>query len=125
MGGYSGSVNLGGIASTLQILSGSEVIRKYYAVKDRATGERFPSERNFCGDCSAMLWLWDRTFPDLINPFASAIDIELTAPPEMVCIFENDKPSWARWPEGNKTVYKEYLDESLEDWHKKHGLYVK
>ena len=125
IGSYAGSVNLGGIASTLHVLQGQKHIRKYYAVKDRNTGERFSSERNFCGECSTMLWLWDSAYPELINPFASAVDTEMPIPPSMVCIFEVDKPKWARWPEGEKTVYQEYLEESLEDWHRKHGMYVK
>lgn len=70
-----------------------------------------------------MLWLYDKSFPELIHPFASALDTDLTIPPNMVCIMENFKPKWARWPEGDKIVYAEYLDESLEDWHKKHGSY--
>lgn len=71
-----------------------------------------------------MLWLWDEHWPELIHPFASAIDTDLTVPDEMVCIMEDSKPAWVRWPEGEKTVYKKYGD-SLEDWHKKKGLFVK
>jgi hypothetical protein len=128
IGGPSGTINLGGVASTLQILSGSTSIRKYYALKDHSDAsnhDRFESERNFCGLCGTMLWLYDKAFPKLIHPFASAIDADLTPPPNMVCIMADFKPKSARWPEGDKRVYAEYLDESLEDWHKKHGLYHK
>lgn len=71
-----------------------------------------------------MLWLWDRSWPELIHPFASAIDTELPVPDEMVCIMESSKPAWARWPEGNKSVHEVYGEESLEEWHKRHGLFV-
>lgn len=71
-----------------------------------------------------MLWVWDGSWPELVHPFASAIDTELPVPDEMVCIMEDSKPEWVRWPEGSKTVYEEYGPESLEEWHKKKGLFV-
>lgn len=71
-----------------------------------------------------MLWLWDHHWPELIHPFASAIDTELPVPDEMVCIMDGSKPSWVRWPEGKKSVHQAYNDDSLEGWHKKHGLFI-
>lgn len=70
-----------------------------------------------------MLWLWDHHWPELIHPFAPAIDTELPVPDEMVCIMDSSKPAYVRWPEGKKTVHKWYGNESLEEWHKKHNLY--
>ncbi|KAI9376792.1 Mss4-like protein [Aspergillus egyptiacus] len=127
IGGYVGAVNLGGIADSLEIKKGKEFIKKYNAVKARGTKdeEKCSSERNFCSNCATMLWLWDETWPELVHPFASAIDTELPVPDEMVCIFEDSKPAWARFPEGKKQVYKQYPEESLEGWHKKHGYFVK
>jgi hypothetical protein len=100
--------------------------RKYTAIKDRGTEneELCSSERNFCSNCSTMLWLWDHHWPELIHPFASAIDTELPAPDEMVCVLANSKPNWARWPEGKKSIHDVYGDDSIEGWHKKHGLYI-
>lgn len=99
--------------------------RKYNAIKARGTKDeaKCSSERNFCSNCGTMLWLWDGSWPELIHPFASAIDTDLPVPDEMVCIFEDSKPAWARYPEGKKQVYKQYPTESLEDWHKKHNLF--
>lgn len=71
-----------------------------------------------------MLWLWDHHWPELIHPFATAIDTELPVAHEMVCIMAHSKPAWARWPEGKKVVHEEYGDETLEEWHKKHRVYV-
>lgn len=72
-----------------------------------------------------MLWLWDHHWPELIHPFASAIDTELPVPDEMVCVMAGSKPAWARWPEGKKSVHELYNgDTSIEGWHKKHGLFV-
>ena len=70
-----------------------------------------------------MLWLWDHHWPELIHPFASAIDTELPEPAEMACIMESSKPKWMRWPEGKKSTHSLYSKESLEEWHKKHGYY--
>ncbi|KAL2832065.1 Mss4-like protein [Aspergillus cavernicola] len=126
IGGYIGAVNLGGIAKSLDITKGEGVIKKYNAIKSRGTEdeEQCSSERNFCSNCGSMLWLWDETWPELIHPFASAIDTDLPVPDEMVCIFEDSKPTWARFPEGKKQLHKQYPTESLEDWHKNHGLFV-
>ncbi|GFF39295.1 hypothetical protein IFM46972_05834 [Aspergillus udagawae] len=145
VGGYSGSVNLGGIADSLKIITGKDLIkyawhrllgllverrsdkgRKYTAIKDRGTPNeaKCSSERNFCSNCSTMLWLWDHHWPELIHPFASAIDTELPVPDEMVCVLANSKPSWVRWPEGKKSVHDVYGDDSIEGWHKKHGLFM-
>ncbi|KAJ5562120.1 Glutathione-dependent formaldehyde-activating enzyme/centromere protein V [Penicillium sp. DV-2018c] len=168
VGGYMGAVNLGGIADSLNILKGKDLIkyephsahplpqdsrraycsinptrysatsmslpctvidivsRKYSAIKNRGTADEevCSSERNFCSNCSTMLWLWDHHWPELIHPFASAIDTELPVPDEMVCIMEGSKPAWARWPEGKKSVHESYGADSLEQWHKRHGLFV-
>ncbi|PLB40047.1 GFA family protein [Aspergillus candidus] len=125
VGGYSGSVNLGGIASSLDIKKGKDLIKKYSAIKNRGQADEqvCSSERNFCSNCSTMLWLWDHHWPELIHPFASAIDTELPAPDEMTCIMAGSKPAWVRWPEGKKVVCDVYGEESLEGWHKKHNLF--
>ncbi|KAF7884465.1 uncharacterized protein EAF02_004801 [Botrytis sinoallii] len=125
-GGYGGCVNLGGIASTLEITKGKEHIKKYTATADRGkpTAKKCTSERNFCSECASMLWLWDKTWPELIHPFASAIDTELPIAEEMVCVKGDSKPEYVRWPEGKKKVYEGYGEFSIEEWHKEKGLWV-
>lgn len=72
-----------------------------------------------------MLWLWDKHWPELIHPFASAIDTDLPVPDEMICVKGDSKPVWVRWPEGKKQVFDGFNgDTSIEDWHKEKGLYV-
>jgi hypothetical protein len=71
-----------------------------------------------------MLWLWDPTWPELIHPFASAIDTELAVPEKMTCVVGDSKPEWVRWPEGEKEVFEKYGPHSLEEWHKVNGLFV-
>ncbi|CAG8973517.1 hypothetical protein HYALB_00002842 [Hymenoscyphus albidus] len=136
-GGYGGSVNLGGIASTLQITKGSDSI-KYFpfpplshispptntntgSTQQPKTGT---SERNFCSECAIMLWLWDKTWLELIHPFASAIDTELPVVEEMVCVKADSKPAYVRWPEGKKSVHENYGEDSIEGWYKKRELFV-
>ncbi|KAF8330664.1 Mss4-like protein [Amanita rubescens] len=128
VGGVGGSINLGAHANTLQILKGKEHLRVYKAVLDRDTpNERIAaSERNFCSKCSSMLWLYDETWPELLHPFASAIDEpELQPPEKMVCVLLNSKPGYVRLPEGEKELYEEYGPLSIEEWHKKNTLYIK
>ncbi|KAL0961257.1 hypothetical protein HGRIS_006219 [Hohenbuehelia grisea] len=126
VGGSGGSINLGGHADSLKILQGKEHISVYKAVLNRGTDhqEIADSERNFCSKCSTMLWLFDPTWPELIHPFASAIDNDLETPTEMTCIMVDSKPDYVRLPEGAKDVYAEYPSMSLENWHKKHNKFV-
>ncbi|KAG2009467.1 hypothetical protein CC2G_012400 [Coprinopsis cinerea AmutBmut pab1-1] len=125
VGGVGGSINLGGHSETLKV-EGKENISVYKAVLDRDTPDQrtASSERNFCKKCSSMLWLYDESWPELIHPFASAIDSpELEAPETMVCIKLDSKPGHVRLPEGKKETYQGYGEESIEGWHKKHGCF--
>ncbi|KAF9263261.1 hypothetical protein L218DRAFT_927687 [Marasmius fiardii PR-910] len=126
VGSSGGSINLGGHYKTLNIMQGKEHINVYHAVLDRDTPNerRASSERSFCSKCSTMLWLYDKSWPELIHPFASAIDSELLPPKKMVCLKLADKPNYVRLPEGEKALHKDYPALSLEDWHKENGLYV-
>ncbi|KAF8983042.1 Mss4-like protein [Cyathus striatus] len=124
VGGVGGSINLGGHSDTLKV-EGKENISVYNAVLNRDTPQQevASSERNFCNKCGTMLWLYDASWPELIHPFASAIDSELEVPDELTCIKLNSKPDYVRLPEGKKKVYEDYGPDSLEGWHKKHKLY--
>ncbi|KAH6893655.1 Mss4-like protein [Coprinopsis sp. MPI-PUGE-AT-0042] len=124
VGGVGGSINLGGHSNTLKV-EGKENISIYKAVIDRDTPEEriASSERNFCKKCSSMLWLYDETLPELIHPFASAIDTPLEAPDTLTCVKLNSKPDYVRLPEGKKEVHENYGNDSIEGWHKKHGFF--
>ncbi|KAI5808851.1 Mss4-like protein [Peziza echinospora] len=128
VGGYGGSVNLGAVFKSLEVYRGVEYVKVYNAVLDRDTERegRVSSERCFCGECSSMLWLWDKQWPELCHPFASAIDSpELKTPETMVCVKGDSKPTWVRWPEGSKKVCEGYNGEvSIEVWHKENGEWV-
>lgn len=56
-------------------------------------GELSPLERHFCKLCGSMLSIWDPRWPELIHPFASAIDTELPIPPERTHLMLASKAS--------------------------------
>ena len=53
-----------------------------------------PAERHFCRACASALWLYDPRWPELVHPFASAIDSPLPIPPARVHLMLRYKPSW-------------------------------
>ncbi|GLS17206.1 alanine acetyltransferase [Labrys miyagiensis] len=122
-GGY--AINLGAHADSLKV-TGRDHIRIYHAVM-REEGQpdtRSPAERNFCGECGSALWLWDSRWPELIHPHASAIDTPLPKPPEVVEAALAYAPDWIEVPKGERHIHCDtWPPESLEDWHKRHGLW--
>ena len=117
-GGY--AINLGGQADTLEV-EGRDAIRVYRARLGHGTES--PGERNFCGTCGSCLWLWDPRWPELIHPFASAIDTPLPRPPERVHLMLGSKAPWVEPAIGPRDrTFDDYPDESLAEWHQRHGL---
>ena len=78
-GGGGFAINLGGIAQSLCV-SGESFISIYRALEDSSEKESL-CERRFCKICGSALWVWDPRWPELIHPFASAIDTPLPIPP--------------------------------------------
>lgn len=122
-GGY--AINLGAQADTLEV-EGREAIGIYRAEIDRGGScEVSSGERNFCTRCATALWLYDPSWPELIHPFASAIDSELPEAPALVHLMLKEKPSWVPLHAGPQDeCYDVYPELSLEDWHRKHGVWV-
>lgn len=123
-GGY--AINLGAEFESLKILTGGDRIRVYQAmIEDPKTGksEKSLAERSFCGDCGTALWLWDPRWPDLVHPFASAIDSELPAAPTHNHIMLASKAGWVPVDRSQGDgSFPEYPDESLAAWHERQGL---
>jgi hypothetical protein len=118
-GGY--AINLHGWASTLEV-SGEAQISVYRARLD--DGTLSPAERRFCSQCGSSLWVWDPRWPELMHPFASAVDSPLPAAPSRTRIMLAYKPDWL--PVDADPVdrcHDEYPDTSLEDWHREQGLW--
>ena len=112
-GGF--AINLGGRFLSLKV-DGVGHIRVYQArVGDTGDGPGLsPLERRFCGECGSMLWCWDPRWPDLVHPFASAIDTDLPMPPERTHLMLGSKAAWVvPQVEPNDKTFPEYPDESI------------
>lgn len=122
-GGY--AINLGAEFATLEV-SGRENISVYRArIKDEETGEirESPAERSFCNVCASALWVWDPRWPDLLHPFASAIDTELPVPPERTHLMLDSKSGWVQEDvRSNDKTFPRYPEESLAGWHERLGV---
>ncbi|WP_423815148.1 GFA family protein, partial [Pseudomonas viridiflava] len=52
------------------------------------------AERHFCSQCGSALWLFSPEWPELIHPFASAVDTPLPVPPEHTHLMLGSKAPW-------------------------------
>ena len=123
-GGY--AINLGADANTLEI-EGKENLSVYHAkLYDRGEPDDVPIsevERNFCKFCGSCLWVYDPRWPDLVHPFASAVDTPLPKPPERVHVALEFAAPWCTVPEGeNERCFALWPEESISQWHLRHGL---
>jgi hypothetical protein len=118
-GGY--AINLSADANTLKI-KGEKYISVYRAKVSNPHEKSYKStgQRNFCSVCSSGLWLFDPSWPDLIHPFASAIDTKLPIPPEHTRTMLEFKPLWVEVKKMKKDKhFKRYSKESIADWHER------
>jgi hypothetical protein len=122
-GGY--AINLGGDAKSMKV-QGRRNISIYHA-KMREKGEQrshaSSAERHFCHLCGSALWLFSPEWPELIHPFASAIDTDLPVPPEHTHLLLDSKASWVEVQAGAKDQqFQHYPEESIADWHQRLGV---
>ena len=123
-GGY--AINLGAVARTLRV-TGEDSTAVYRAgiADDEGACRASTGERRFCTRCATALWLYDPTWPDLIHPFASAIDSDLPVPPTRVHLMLRFKPDWVvPRIEAHDDTFDGYPEESIDDWHRSRGLWV-
>jgi hypothetical protein len=120
-GGY--AINLGAWKKSLKV-KGREHLAVYRArIEEDGKIRVSRGQRNFCRHCASALWMYDPSWPTLVHPFASAIDTPLPPPPERVHINLEFKAPWVQVRRGKHDPhYAQYSDESLEDWHRRHGL---
>ena len=122
-GGY--AINLSGHSGTLKV-RGAKFVSIYRALMTPARGTRktrSPAERHFCSVCGAALWVWDPRWPELIHPFASAIDSELPVPPERTHLMLSSKASWVPVAAGRRDQqFDAYPNEAIAEWHQRLGL---
>jgi hypothetical protein len=121
-GGY--SVNLGGDADTLAV-EGREHVSIYHArILEGDTVTISPGERHFCSKCGSALWVWDPRWPELVHPFASAIDTALPVPKALTHILLADRAPWVTVESGGAgdLHFEGYPEESLAEWHERLGV---
>ena len=127
-GGGGFSINLGALTDGMQVggEEGRAAIGIYRAEIERDTGCEISSgERNFCTRCGTALWLWSPDWPDLIHPFASAIDTPLPRAPSRVHMMLANRPDWVPPPDDPADAcFNGYPTLSLADWHRQNGLWV-
>ncbi|MER9653149.1 GFA family protein [Mesorhizobium sp. M0152] len=126
-GGGGFAINLGANYETLNVRGKSSlgVYRAEIEDDEHPRCEISTGERNFCRRCGSALWLYDPTWPELVHPFASAIDSDLPKPPEKVHLMLKYKANWVEPDVGpNDKVFDVYPEESIADWHKRTGMWV-
>jgi hypothetical protein len=120
-GGY--AVNLSGDAATLKV-NGRENITVYHArIRQDHHVEISSAERHFCRHCGSGLWLFSPEWPELVHPFASAIDTPLPRAPERTHMLLDSKASWVEIDtRDNDQCFEGYPQESIAQWHERLGL---
>jgi len=124
-GGGGFAINLGGDYASLEV-EGKEHLSIYQArIKDEESGavNQSPGQRHFCSKCGSALWMWDPRWPELVHPFASAIDTPLPRPPERTHMMLGSKAPWVELrADAQDRMFDEYPSESLAQWHQRLGL---
>ena len=123
-GGY--AINLSGDHNTL-VVEGEEHLQIYQVKLKGADGilQESPARRHFCSLCGSALWVWDPRWPELVHPFASAIDTPLPKPPEYTHLMLGSKSDWVEVHAGPKDKqFEHYPNESIAAWHQRLGLEV-
>jgi len=121
-GGY--AINLGGDFNSL-VVHGEEHISVYRVLfpDDSGVPRQSHCERRFCSLCGSGLWVYSRDWPDLVHPFASAIDSELPPAPAHSHIMLDSRAAWVPLETGSDDrSFAAYPDESLAEWHDRMGL---
>lgn len=122
-GGY--AINLSGDSRTMKV-TGRDNITIYHAkIKNKGNRQAYVStaERHFCKLCGSALWLYSPEWPELIHPFASAIDTPLPIAPEHTHLMLKFKAPWIEIDAhpGDK-LFDIYPEESIAEWHERLGL---
>jgi hypothetical protein len=85
---------------------------------------RSPGKGYYCRECGSTLWAADPRWPQWVYPYASAINTPLPKPPELVHIMLDFAAPWVEVPSGpGHQQFARYPEESVEEWHRRHGLY--
>lgn len=124
-GGGGFAINLSGRSDTLTV-EGRDNITVYQArIQDPedATPRVSEGQRHFCATCGSALWLSDPRWPELVHPFASAVDTPLPVPPERTHLMLDFKADWvALRADPQDKQFPRYPEEAIAEWHERLGL---
>ncbi|EFN53553.1 hypothetical protein CHLNCDRAFT_25663 [Chlorella variabilis] len=124
-GGY--AINIMAQADSLKV-TGRENLKPYRLMLPAESGGALQPSTNtrfFCKECGCHLWAQDPSWEQWCYPFAGAIDTELPVPPRSVHMMLKDKAPWVVPQVGPQDdQFDAYPDLSIEEWHKKHKLWV-
>lgn len=124
-GGGGFAINIMGDYATLEIEGRASIGVFQAEIDDGQRCRTSTGQRHFCRDCGSALWLWDESWPELVHPFASAIDTDLPVPSERTHLMLRFKANWVE-PDirpGDRQ-FDLYPEESIEDWHRSRGRWV-
>jgi hypothetical protein len=114
-GSIGASVNVLADAETLELSGEVEPTRYEHAVE--------PVVTSFCPRCGSALLLEITVFPELVYPFASAVDTPLPAPPELIHVRTDERLDWVpRIGSADDQEFETNTEESMADWHQRLGL---
>ena len=121
-GGY--AINLSGDSASLAVTGGHNITTFHAHIRNPGEPPRISTaDRTFCKVCGTSLWLYSADWPELIHPFASAIDTPLPVPPEHTHLMVASKPGWVELDQRpGDLVFAVYPEESIAGWHERHGM---
>jgi hypothetical protein len=108
-------------------MRGRRAIRIFDAKIEYKDGhcEKSNGQRHFCSKCATALWLYDPEWPELVHPFASAIDTKLPKPPSKLHLMLRFKAPWVGPDFGQRDArFQKYPQLSIEEWHHHRGLWI-
>lgn len=123
-GGY--GINIMAEAVTLEVEGKTHLAYHYGNEHDPKTDQlqQNKNRHHFCRHCGSHLWTADPRWSQWIYPYASVINTPLPIPPETVHIMLAFAAPWIEIPSGEgHRHFQRYPDESIEQWHHRHGLY--
>ncbi|OGI69269.1 MAG: alanine acetyltransferase [Candidatus Muproteobacteria bacterium RBG_16_60_9] len=124
-GGGGFAINLGGDSESLVVAGKRNVTVYQVRCVDSETEAvtKSSARRSFCKICGSALWVWSPEWPELIHPFASAVDTPLPLPPERTHLMLGSKAPWVEVHTGARDqIFDEYPKESIAEWHQRLGL---
>ncbi len=119
-GGY--AINIAADMDSLRV-RGEDAVAVYHAKmrEPHKRGQVSTGQRHFCRLCGSALWLFSPEWPELVHPFASAVDTALPVPKATTHIMLAFKPDWVEPHRGKGDIMCEgYPEESIADWHTRH-----